>query len=523
MQKSALLFIIIVVALVLATGGFYAYKTLQELQPPSETTNSETAHPKEEPALPSPLVERGQTPKQNSQKSQALVPTQNVAPKPTDTNRQEQKPLTTPFNNSGGTETTFSPERKLPVPVNNLSAKLRHNVFILEDDGALVPDAATLTKKFYEKHPDQYDFLGFHYKNVVVGGYTYSYQAQYVAQGGFMSPHNSTALYGSGGNLLGGYVDSFSFNKVYVERDPDNSPISHLDSYYFGLLFHELTHYWGVSGLANKLREALRDPFHFEFFTRSWVSVNTTTRAGLVEGPPGKYYFKVDCTAEPKHHDFDLYGMGLKSYQEVREKLVVMAKTGVAPTLECDTDTEVPADFIRKSYTIQDFINVLGPRIPSAENSQKDFTIAFVLVIPKGSELTKKEVDALNWIADKFPIAWYRSTERRSTLNNIRLQDFNPPIISNVKTTSTGSSIEASWTTSKPATSFIIYTEKEVGISRIFPYILTMPPKFGTSHQLIIQSNHWTPIKPDTEYKVKIISIDENFNLASFDVGTIQN
>ena len=38
-----------------------------------------------------------------------------------------------------------------------------------------------------------------------------------------------------------------------------------------------------------------------------------------------KYYFKMDCFSEPKHHDFDLYSMGLISFEEVNEKLVIHA------------------------------------------------------------------------------------------------------------------------------------------------------------------------------------------------------
>lgn len=63
MQKSALLFIVIVAALVLVGGGFYAYKTLQELKPPSETTSGGTA-------------KRGRAPDQNNQKPQVPSPTQ---------------------------------------------------------------------------------------------------------------------------------------------------------------------------------------------------------------------------------------------------------------------------------------------------------------------------------------------------------------------------------------------------------------------------------------------------------------
>ncbi len=425
-----------------------------------------------------------------------------------------------------------------------------NNVFVMEDDGTLAlnsKDPAILTKKFYDEHPDKdiYDFIGFHFKNGVLGGATYSYKVKDSAQqgdfggkvGDFTSlPNgsiaNRTEIFGSKSRLLGGYVDSFVFNEQWVDEvEVNNDPISAIDDFYFGLLFHELTHYWGVA-LPEELKEALVYDgtnflqSHWEFFTGSWVSVRPTTRLKFIESNDSKlpYKIEIDCSSEPKQHDFDLYSMGLKSENEVVEKLVVTNNSGQIPGfIICDTAIEVPDNFIRKAFTIHDVIKALGQRVPSEKASQKNFSIAFVMVVPKGETLDKKQVDALNWIADKFPVAWYKSTDKRSILNNIAPIDLNPPSISEVKTSAKDSSIRVEWLTNEPATSFVIYTQQNADTNSIF-YADSMknPPEYSTMHKVIIQSSEFTPILPDSSYGVKIISIDENYNLASFDAGIVK-
>lgn len=450
------------------------------------------------------------------------------------------------FSNTGES-ITLSASVNLVRPKNGPanSAQLSPHVYILEDDGTFdKSDSASITKKFYEKYPDQYDFIGIHYKDGALGGNTYGYKVQDAVQqggvdgkvgkfvaipdgkGGWITA-DRLATFGSKGKLLGGYVDSFNFNKMYVERDPNNDAIYLIDDVYFSLLFHELTHYWGVN-LPDELKEANHynwatkeyDRTHWEPFVASWISGGYTTRNQLIE-KEGKFYLKKDCSKEPKHHDFDLYSMGLKSLEEIKDKLVIIKpynELPYGPSAPCDTSVELSKDFIRKTYTIQDFINILGPRIPSVADAQKDFTIAFVMIVPKGETLSQKQLDALNWVADKFPITWYKSTEGRSTLNGIKPKDMTKPIISNVKTSATKSSIKVSWTTNEPASSFVIYDRYA---SFIYPYVITNPPKFSTSHEINIESSDQTPLSPNTEYPVKILSIDEDYNMASFDAGKI--
>ena len=217
--------------------------------------------------------------------------------------------------------------------------------------------------------------------------------------------------------------------------------------------------------------------------------------------------------------------MGLKSSSEISEKLVIATQPEISQI--CDTKTEVPNNKIRKVFTIQDMMDVLGPRIPSVTDSQKDFNMAFVMVVPEGETLTLEQSDALNWVANKFPITWYKSTSGKSTINGVIPTDLVPPVISNVKVKSSSSSITVSWDTDEPASGFVIYTPENYYRSIIYPNLVTNPPQFFTTNTITLdESNDLTdhPLfwYPNTNYKMKIISIDENYNMASYDVGTVK-
>lgn len=247
------------------------------------------------------------------------------------------------------------------------------------------------------------------------------------------------------------------------------------------------------------------------------------TREKIIEGSDGKYYFVKDCTNEPKHSDFDLYSMGLKDASQIKERLIIRDMSAGGIMISCDTRKELENKFIKKVFTIQDFINVLGPRVPSFENSQKDFQLAFVMIIPKGSNLSPDEIKAINWIADKFPITWNKSTQGASTINGIKATELTPPKITNAVVSSTTSSITIKWQTDKLASSFVIYTPETGyyygGFS--YPGIITNPPNLSTNHELVIQQSTAYPIIPGVSHSVKIISIDENYNMASYDLGKI--
>lgn len=427
-----------------------------------------------------------------------------------------------------------------------LPSGISPNAYIIEDPGNLnfgnkIELMQKLGNKFYQTYPqDNYDFIAFYFKDgpsdfVLSGG---SFMHQFPAQQGSFtsSPAGGSGIsdsfkpiaLGSTGRLKATYEISSDFKEIYVKRIYGSVFVDYI---YFAEDVHELTHWWGVF-LPNELQEAtVYDPAtntytqaHWEFLIGSWIAKQPSPNYEFIE-ENGRYYFKTSCTSEPKQHDFDLYSMGLINASNVIDKLVLNGKRGQIPGtgfIRCDTLTEVSVDWIRKVFTIQDMISVLGPRIPSSADAQKDFNMAFVMVVPKGQILTSEENAALNWLANKFPIVWYKTTKGKSTLNNIIPKDLTPPIISNVQSDMVHAAgfgdlktINVTFDTNEPTMSYLLYTDHTE--SKMYPTILKNPPEFSTHYN----------IKPPvlntgTEYNVKIISIDENYNMASYNIGTIR-
>ncbi len=413
--------------------------------------------------------------------------------------------------------------------VEKTKIKLAPNAFIIEYNETMINQLKIdgpiiLTKKFYEQYRDKYDFIGFHFLNGVLGESTYSFTALgNFEQGAFFNPPtdmvylpskdqviNTSEAFGTE-KLIGGYVDSFNFFDQYADNFKNDLPWAMINNIYFELIFHELTHLWGVL-LPQELEEAYvyngdnYEGGHWESFTGSWVSVDVNPMWRYYQGNDGKFYFVMNCGTEPRQNVFDLYSMGLESSEEITERLVIHNNPGQIVASKCDTPVEVPKEKIRKVLDIQHLIDVLGPRVPSYKDSQKDFTMAFVLFVPQRTKINEEIITAFNMIAENFPIVWYKSTKKRSTLNKVIPEDLVPPTISNFQILP-GNTIK--WTTNEPAIGFVIY-EKWPGSDRIYPETIKRPYKYSTTHAINL---------PNDKKGNKIIVIDKSYNLASFDIS----
>ena len=58
-----------------------------------------------------------------------------------------------------------------------------------------------------------------------------------------------------------------------------------------------------------------------------------------------------------------------------------------------------------------------GERIPSYENSQKDFRVAFVVVVPAGDIIDPAFVEYVNLYKQALPQAWSDSTSQKSRIS----------------------------------------------------------------------------------------------------------
>ena len=109
----------------------------------------------------------------------------------------------------------------------------------------------------------------------------------------------------------------------------------------------------------------------------------------------------------------DLYAMGLAEASEVPDMFILRDLHPADPI-----DRFVPRTGEKEIVTIEQVVAAEGPRIPSAEHSQKDFNTGFVYLLDSGqsptTDLLRLHADYIGKVADY----WHHITGRRSRITN---------------------------------------------------------------------------------------------------------
>ncbi|NBC05507.1 MAG: hypothetical protein GVY20_17625 [Bacteroidetes bacterium] len=225
-----------------------------------------------------------------------------------------------------------------------------------------------LTQRYYQFFPDDRDFLIVQEPPNVensVGGYFYHSGEREKGLGAEYS--RNPGFFGSSGRLKGVIQ---SFRGVYSQSLTMDGN--------FCLLTHELLHRWAAY---------MGDPLSLD--GSHWMIHPTT---GLDREHSG---FGRNRTC--KLNDFELYLAGF------------IPADSVSSTLN------------RNGYTMDDFINENGPRIPAFPDTQHDFNIAFI--IESKEALSDHEMAYFHFISKEvtketslFSLTWFEATGGRSRL-----------------------------------------------------------------------------------------------------------
>ena len=398
----------------------------------------------------------------------------------------------------------------------------RHDAFVLAPSAAepLLDggDPTSLTRAFLRTAPDIYDFVVFFFRDP--GPYpTYSYTVYLPDQGVFSPPvldHRLEA--GASQRLLGGYIDNFDFSRFH-RSSSIAGPDSLMTWVFHDLSFHELFHRWGATIQGEPLASAIPDGIHWQQFTGSFVSAGFP-RWKLSASDDGSYWATKNCFA-PIAHDFDLYSAGFLAANEVTERLVRSAASNSWPGIgRCNERTAVPPSTIARTFSISDVITQLGPRIPDAATAQRDFSAAFVLVLPPGESPTSTELDSIDWFSAKFPLLWSRATRARSTLNGVVASNDDPPLsIQNLETSANTQGFRVRLETDEPAVAYVIYDGESSSRSFIWPQHATMPLPLSNTHCLSIPASAPTGLVESGAYTMQLVLIDARYRVTTQDLG----
>lgn len=321
-------------------------------------------------------------------------------------------------------KTTLPVPTPTPVPVTPPPQKLPEKIANIVYDGQIYsqgpPDGYRISRKFYETHPDVYDFIivysaiptnfnsanGLTVKNGIRGN------------GSFFPDQDDTAKYGSNGKLLG-YV----FIPTSLGLDAGGE-VDLLE-----ILAHEVSHHWlmfiGDSATCkdnpNSSVKCSKTPTGFRVSRDGahWSSnVDTLVREnGVVfKNPIGGsalqmntdgYCSLVSATGNGvRFNDLDLYLMGFLPASEAKSIYWYDITDASDLGQKCTQNT----------IGVQDIINIEGARQPAYPSAQRDFKVAFILLTAPGQSATSQQISRMNYIINNFSETWYQATRKTSKI-----------------------------------------------------------------------------------------------------------
>ena len=282
-------------------------------------------------------------------------------------------------------------------------------------------DLVSLTRRFYQSHPDNYDQLMIFTNQTVVGGNTFAYESTIANEirGIGIDQFDTASDFGSAGRL----------RSVVVMDTLTKYPASPTTRFLgenntLSVMGQEAGHRWlaflRFRDASNRTSAALlgRDQAHWSFFMDSNASV---MEGNDIEDLGGGSFRTVD--AVKRYSMLDQYAMGLVSDSQVPDFFYVESAVNVQPPREATDDPDVGVTFngTKRVVRVEDIIAAMGRRSPTSSNSPRVHRQAFVYVVANGTTLDNAQVSKLDGIrrawVDFFNQATGKRMRAQTTLN----------------------------------------------------------------------------------------------------------
>lgn len=258
-----------------------------------------------------------------------------------------------------------------------------------------VEPRAVIAREFFRTHPDNYDFIvAFSTFEFDTGDATaFHWPVQNKIQGIGLPQFDVSNLFGSQGKLQG-FTDMAALSRYSTDPlEPDFEKV-------LGVMAHEILHQW-ASHVRFRLpdgstSDALlgRDNAHWSYLLNSDASVEYG--AQWKDNGDGTF---TSVGIRKFFSPLDLYLMGFYRKEEVPPFFLIDN-----PAID---KTQLPQENVtitgtRREVTIDDIIAVEGERVPAADQSQKEFRIAFVLLVGPNQTPSDAQILAMNNIRSAF-------------------------------------------------------------------------------------------------------------------------
>jgi hypothetical protein len=279
-------------------------------------------------------------------------------------------------------------------------------------------DLVATTHRFYQTHPDEFDQLVIWTDTPVISdAFAFESTVQNAITGTGLDVFDFSAAMGSAGALQS------IINMDRISKYPD-APSAKLlrESSTLGVLAHETGHRWLARLMFRNADRVVSDQLlgrqraHWSFFMDSDGSVMEGNEIEDLGGGT----FRTGSATE-KYSRLDLYAMGLATEAEVPRWFFIDA-----PISDLDRqDAPRPGVTItgtRRDVLIQDVVDALGPRVPSAAYTPRLLRQAYVFVRRSSAVLVPADLARLGRIRQEFVQFFSRATENRMSVRTTLTQ-----------------------------------------------------------------------------------------------------
>lgn len=280
----------------------------------------------------------------------------------------------------------------------------RNNVAVIELAGNYARDLngqvnveprAVVAKEFYRNFADRYDFLvvfsNFEFETGDAKAFHLGVRNDVDGIG--LQRFDNSAHFGSRGTLQS-YIDMAALSRYNL------SPGDPRFEEAMRVLSHELLHRWAAHvkfmGRDGQPSTALlgKDDSHWSFMLDTGGSVEYGNRwkdngDGTFTSQPDRQFFS----------PLDLYLMGMLKKEEVPPFFYIENATLNPARL---SESGVTISGVRRDVTIDQVVAAEGPRVPSADNAQKQFRVGFVLLTRPGVPVSDDELTDVNAVRQVF-------------------------------------------------------------------------------------------------------------------------
>lgn len=290
-------------------------------------------------------------------------------------------------------------------------------------------------QEFYKTHPDIFDFM------VVFTTYTpqmnmqQGLPIQFTVKGinrEGIAPYGPPSKWGSAGRLIGGtrmnHIDQYPDDPDAPISTNPFSPFAGLST--VELLAHEFSHYWlmamdfkkegmtenhtGLRGWEDGANQ------HWNSFASSGPSVMYGSH--IVDNRDGT--FTQVFSLPRRYGPLDQYVMGLRAPEEVPPTLFLCEYADINQCKEGNPAIPAPKSTPDKTIsnmyghyvTIDDIIRAMGPRVPSAAESPKHWTVAFVIINQPGVDPFPNQIERLETLRVRFQEWFSWATDGRGSI-----------------------------------------------------------------------------------------------------------